>query len=257
MYKFLKCQLARKNIFGSLLLSALITIFTLTSLYSQKIPPFSTAVKDETGLFSASEKNTLEQVLIRLAESGKVKMAIYIPKSLDGYSIEEFALKTAETWKLGSEKEDNGLLLVIAPNERRMRLEVGYGLEGDLTDVESSRILNQVLAPYFKEGRFGDGTLAAILTIANKLEISLDLTAPAPVKNQEEGSPLGLIIMLVILFIVMGANRKNGSLGPLFLLAGLSSMSGSSRGGGGGSGGGFGGFSGGGSFGGGGSSSGW
>jgi uncharacterized protein len=221
------------------------------------IAELRTPVIDEANLLAANESAALTDLLMKFYASGKVHMVIYIPQSLQGYDIESFSLAAVEKWKLGKKGEDQGLLLTVAPQERKMRLEVGYGLEGEITDVFSRRILDETLRVYFRERRFGDGFQVAVEQIARKLNV--DLTAP--VENRIQGSgkppfpPLIIIFFLMIAFIwfpiwfgPFGGGRSRGYWG------GGGGWGGGGFGGGGG-GGGFGG--GGGGFGGGGASSSW
>src|SRR4051812_41751689 len=101
---------------------------------SLKFPELSGPIIDEAGLVQGSERESLTAMLWKFHSSGRIQMVIYIPNSLEGSDIETFAHEAFQFWHLGEKGKDQGLLLVVAPNERKMRLEVGYGLEGDLTD---------------------------------------------------------------------------------------------------------------------------
>ena len=85
------------------------------------------------------------------------QFAVLTIPSLEGDPIEDFSIRTVEAWKLGTKAEDNGLLLLVAKEDRKMRIEVGYGLEGEVTDLLSSRIINDVMKPAFRQGDFGGG----------------------------------------------------------------------------------------------------
>jgi len=226
-----------------------------------QLPELTQPVIDQAQLLSASESDALSRLLENLYASGKIQFVIFTTDSLQGYDIESFSIAAAEKWKLGKKGEDRGLLLVVAPNDRKMRLEVGYGLEGELPDATSRQLLSNVLAPYFRENRFGDGLMVLSETIAKRLGIEIQ----APVTNRLASSrgkaklPVGLIVFLFIFFLFAL---------PVFGLGGRRSGYGRSRyggwggggwgGGGGGGGFGGGGFSGGGGgFGGGGASSSW
>ncbi|MBY0369782.1 TPM domain-containing protein [bacterium] len=220
-------------------------------------------VTDQAGILSSTEHRSVESLVQALNASGKVQMAILIASSLDGQDIESYALAVSEKWKLGVKGKDDGLLLVIAPNERRMRFEVGYGLEGDLSDIVTKRILSDTLAPYFREGRFRDGIAAAIAAAGERLGKSVDSGVETPPRREtrDSGSPLIVFIFFGIAFFMLLAlsafGRRHGhswqSRGRNDYWGGGGGFGGGSWGGGGG-----GGFSGGGgSFGGGGSSSSW
>jgi uncharacterized protein len=225
------------------------------------IPELSQPVIDESHLLNTSEEERIDQVLRAFHEQAKFQMAIFIPASLQDLTIETFSISVAEKWKLGRKGEDRGLLLVIAPKERKVRLEVGYGLEGDLTDAFSYHIVHEVLPPYFKERRFGDGILIAIEEIAKKLNLEVPVEVPNRLQSEPEqqNTPRGDLVTLIFLLLFGGA-----FLWPYFF--GMRRYGGGYWGGGGGwGGGGWGGGSssggnfggGGGGFGGGGASSDW
>lgn len=225
---------------------------------------------DEVSLVRGSNIELLQDMLIKFHASGRAQMVIYITKSLQGYDIESYSLAAAEKWKLGRKGQDQGLLLVIAPNERRMRLEVGYGLEGELTDAFSRRLLANTIAPYFKQSRYGEGLMLAVEEIARQL--SFNLKAPV-IQNERRPSFFAsngfylIFLAVMILFVYLsrfidprggGGGRRRYHSGSGWG-GGWGSGGGYSGGGGGGfSGGGGGGFSGGGGgFGGGGASGSW
>lgn len=230
-------------------------------LFAFSIPELKRPVHDEAALLNSADTARIENFLRAFEQTSKIQMAILITPSLEGADIESYSIEVAKKWKLGSKGKDQGLLLVIAPKERRMRLEVGYGLEGDLTDAFCRRVLQNGMGPYFKAGRYADGILIAIEWIAEKL--SLDLRAPVS-KRMQTSNKFFWVVFLFILFCFAG------SVLPLLFfgrrLGGYSSYDpyrrrgwgGSDWGGGGGWSSGGGGFSGGGgSFGGGGASSSW
>jgi uncharacterized protein len=123
-------------------------------------PAFQGDVLDQAGLLSVEERATLSRRIAELRGQDGIWAAVLITASLQGDSIENAALKTFEEWRLGRADKDNGLLVMVAPNERKMRIEVGYGLEGTLTDALSKRIVIDVYQPAFRENRYADGLLA-------------------------------------------------------------------------------------------------
>lgn len=125
-------------------------------------PAFQGDVLDQAGLLSAEERATLSQRIAELRSQDGIWAAVFIAASLQGDSIENAALKTFEQWRLGRADKDNGLLVMVAPNERKMRIEVGYGLEGTLTDALSKRIVIDIYQPAFRENRYADGLLAEL-----------------------------------------------------------------------------------------------
>lgn len=123
------------------------------------IPSLTSRVVDNANLLSEDNKFFLEKKLQQLDTNTAHELVILTLKSLHGYSIEEFSLETARAWKIGKNQKDNGVLFLIAPNERKVRIEVGYGLEGSLTDYISSRIIQEIIIPELKNNNFQRGIL--------------------------------------------------------------------------------------------------
>ena len=109
---------------------------------------------DQTGTLSAGDIASLTQTLKDLETRKGSQVAVLIVPTTDGEAIEQYSLRVAEAWKIGRKKIDDGALLVIAKNDRRLRIEVGYGLEGALTDVTTKRIIDEDITPKFKSRRF-------------------------------------------------------------------------------------------------------
>jgi uncharacterized protein len=126
------------------------------------VPPLTGRVVDQTGTLSAADIASLTQTLQDLETRKGSQIAVLIVPTTDGEAIEQFSLRVAEAWKIGRKKVDDGALLVIAKNDRRLRIEVGYGLEGALTDATTKRIIDEDITPKFKAGDFGGGVAAGV-----------------------------------------------------------------------------------------------
>jgi uncharacterized protein len=126
------------------------------------VPPLTGRVVDQTGTLSSGDIASLTQTLADLQTRKGSQIAVLIVPTTDGEAIEQFSLRAAEAWKIGRKKIDDGALLVIAKNDRHLRIEVGYGLEGALTDVTSKRIIDEVITPKFKSGDFAGGIAAGV-----------------------------------------------------------------------------------------------
>lgn len=245
----------------NLILPVVLVFTLLVPLSALEVPPLASPVVDTAGILSASEKQELEDYLLALDHQTGVQIAVLTIPSLEGESLESFSMKTAETWKLGQQGEDNGALLLVALEERAIRIETGYGLEGTLTDAKSGLIIRQVIVPLFRADRYGQGIIEAVRNMAGIVTGNEEILSEK-VRNPDEDKPGGNfagLIFFILFFLLMrgGLGRRGGLLGALF----LGSMLGGRRGGSsgfGGSGFGGGGFSGGGGgFGGGGASGGW
>jgi len=126
------------------------------------VPPLTDRIVDQTGTLSAGDISSLAQTLKDLETRKGSQIAVLIVPTTDGEAIEPFALRVAEAWKIGRKKIDDGALLVIAKDDRRLRIEVGYGLEGALTDATTKRIIDEDITPKFKSGDFGGGVKAGV-----------------------------------------------------------------------------------------------
>src|SRR5215470_12710708 len=126
------------------------------------VPPLTGRVVDQTGTLSTGDIDSLTQTLKDLETRKGSQIAVLIVPTTDGEAIEQFSLRVAEAWKIGRKKVDDGALLVVAKNDRHLRIEVGYGLEGALTDVTTKRIIDEVITPKFRSGDFAGGISAGI-----------------------------------------------------------------------------------------------
>ncbi len=141
---------------------ALLLCWAGAALALVAVPPLSGRVVDQTSTLTASDVASLTQTLSDLETRKGSQIAVLIVPTTDGEAIEQYALRVAEAWKIGRKKIDDGALLVIAKNDRRLRIEVGYGLEGALTDATSKRIIDEDITPKFKSGDFGGGVAAGV-----------------------------------------------------------------------------------------------
>lgn len=134
------------------------------SLQAKQWPSFQGNILDDAKLFSSSEITEIHQTIEKIRSSG-IWAAIYTLPSLENETIESVAEIIFRTWKLGSAKEDNGLLIVIAKNDRKMRIEVGYGLEGTLTDLVCNFVIQSTMKPEFRNNNFAQGVLLSLLKL--------------------------------------------------------------------------------------------
>ncbi len=239
--------------------------------WAQNFPALSGRVVDEANLLSPAQEISLDAKLESLEKRSQRQLVVVTVATLQGYDIADYGFRLGDHWGIGDKQRDDGALLIVAPNERKVRIEVGYGLEGVLTDALSGRIIRNAIVPRFKAGDFPGGIMAGadeiVAVLALPPEEAKKLAAQA---EQEQGESVdgGTVIFIVFIFlffvlpmIMRGLGRRRGLL-PVILWGPNISSGGGSRwsggGGGGWSSGGGGGFSGGGgSFGGGGASGGW
>jgi uncharacterized protein len=170
-----------------------------------KIPPLAARVTDLTNTLSASDRQALEAKLAAWeAQTGNQLVVLMLP-STQPEAIASFGIRVAEAWKIGHKGKDNGAIFLVAKDDRRNRIEVGYGLEGVLTDVTTRRILAETVAPFFRNGQFAQGINAGvdqIIAVVNKGEPLADApAAQAPQRKSGGGIPFDLIFIL--LFVVV------------------------------------------------------
>jgi uncharacterized protein len=235
-----------------------------------KFPPLTGRVVDGAGVLSPSTISQLDAMLAQHEQTSGEQVVVATLDSLQGHSIEDYGYQLGRAWGIGQKGKNNGAILIVAPHEHKVRIEVGYGLEGQLTDAASRVIIENYLTPQFRKGDFDAGVLAGTAAIMR----ALGDDAAANLGSAAEAQPLAqpsddnsglsstvvlLIFFLIVIFLIMRRNRfpdlmRHGG-GPYLGSGGGFSGGGSSFGGGSSSGGGFSG--GGGSFGGGGASGSW
>jgi len=227
----------------------LFTVF----LFAQNIPQFNQFMNDETQTLSAQEINSLNKNLKEFQDSTSNQMVIYMTSGNNVESLEMFSISVAEKNKIGTKENSNGVLIVILKDKKEIRIEVGRGLEGALTDAMSGIIIRNEITPYFKNGDYFGGIQAGVKAIQQV--VKGEYKAPKKAKKSSTMSAIGTIIVIIIFFIISAFMPKRRVIGGGYR---TSSWGGGGFSGGGGDGGGFSGFSGGGgSFGGGGSSGSW
>ncbi len=168
----------------------------------QPVPPLTGRVVDLAGLLDAGQKQALEAKLRAFEQRKGSQVAVLVVRGTQPESIEQFAIRVAEQWKLGRKKVDDGAILVIAKDERTLRIEVGYGLEGALNDAVSSRIINEIIVPRFKAGDFSGGVGAGVDAMLRVID-GEPLPAP-PVPSFAQESPLGLLPLVFFAALMVG-----------------------------------------------------
>ena len=239
-------------------LLGLILLLPLSAVAAPAVPHLKSPVTDEAGLLSAGVRGDLERSLLDYQKQTGHQFAFLSVGELDGTAIEDFGQQVASAWRLGDEKRDDGLILIVAREERAVRIEVGYGLEGVIPDALAARVIRQTIVPAFREGRFDQGVRGGFEQLMRAAEgeaLGEDKGPTAvPIGGWIRWLPI-VIVLLLYLFGSMsgprGGRRRLGGFGGIGYPP-LGGFGGSGRGFGGG---GFGGMGGG--FGGGGASGRW
>jgi uncharacterized protein len=257
----------RRPIFASI-----VVLFLAASLVAAlEIPPLRGRVNDYAGVMSQDQVRSLESQLAQFDQETGHQVAVLTVPTLEGEDIEGFSIRVAESWKIGKKGFDNGVILVVAVKDRRLRLEVGYGLEGVLPDAIAKTITSNYIVPRFRSQDYAGGIIAGIDAVLKVIKKE-PLPESARRKDRDQGSQLNSIAMFIITLAVFGlmafastARRRKNSMwaprgrGHSPIIFGPGGFGGGYYGGGGfGGGSDGGGFSGGGgSFGGGGASDSW
>jgi uncharacterized protein len=253
-------------------LTAALVLCLVSVALSYNFPPLTGRVVDQANLMSSQSRSDLEAKLKDLEDKSGIQLVVATVKSLEGGDIETYANQLFRNWKLGEAKKNNGVLLLVAPAEHKVRIEVGYGLEGVLTDALSSVIISSVIVPRFKANDFTGGLERGVDGIMNVLSGDTADWQPKPnVRTEDSAQPSNelflILFLLLVVFVVWSLIRsargpssgryvRRGG-GMIYLPTGGSWGSSGWGGGFGGGGGGFGGgFSGGGGWSGGGGASG-
>ena len=252
----------------------LLLILIASSTFADDVPGYSSYVNDYAGVISEKDKTSMEEVAKEVEEKTGAQIAVLTVKNMSPYtSIDDFSMAVAEKWKVGQKGKDNGIIIVLAMEERKIKIEVGYGLEGIINDAKAGRILDNNVIPYFRGGDFSAGLRRGMFKIADTIgtEMNVELDERAKMQDNTMTEALCMIIFFIIfvsIFVMMirrmhnakrtGRRYYGSSFGAMYpgYGHGRGSFGGFSSRGCGGFGGGFGGFGGGG-FGGGGASRGF
>lgn len=182
-----------------------LTLFLAVQVSALEVPRLQGRVNDYAELLSPATEASLESVLKSLESSDSTQIVVLTIGSLQGDSLEEFSLRVVEDWKIGQQGLDNGVLLLVARDDRKIRIEVGYGLEGKLTDMTAGRIIGNVMGPRFKQGDFNQGIIDGIGAIV--MTVRGEFTAAAEAKPNGSGreDPGGLLTSMIFIFFIFGS----------------------------------------------------
>ena len=184
--------------FRKLSFSLLLFLFPV-SVFASHVPAPTGHVNDFASVLTTDQKETLETQLKDYEIKTSNEIAVLTVKSLDGQNIDEFGIKAFEEWKIGKKGKDNGVLLTVAINDRKMRIDVGYGLESQLTDSKSGDIIRNVISPEFKKGEYYSGIASGILAIERTIAgISSPVPTSSWLSNINKFGSLGVTGLIVV-----------------------------------------------------------
>ncbi len=198
-------------------------------------PALTGRIVDQANIIPADTRAAIEPKLVDLEQKSGIQLVVATVSSLEGQAIEPYANELFRTWQLGEKTKNNGVLLLVAPNEHRVRIEVGYGLEGTLTDALSSVIINNTIVPHFKTGDFAGGISAGVDDIITVLTTdSSDWQKKPAVRldHQQSPDPFAWVLIAILIAIVFGSIVSPGFRWVVFnILLNVAFSSGGSRGG--------------------------
>jgi uncharacterized protein len=167
------------------------------------VPALKGRVNDYASILSPETENRLESALSALESTDSTQVVVLTIPSLQGEVLEQFSMKVAEEWKIGQKSRDNGAILLISKNDRKIRIEVGRGLEGKLTDLMSGRIIQYEIVPKFKEGNFNGGVEAGVNAIASVVRGEYAATGKDARSKKSGSNPF--FTLLIFLFVLTAA----------------------------------------------------
>lgn len=203
----------RASLWRYMILVVVLISSTLPTLEAKQVPSRPSPpqlVNDFVGLLDAREQRALERKLVAYNDSTSTQIAVVIENTIEGDDIFDYTVRLAEAWGIGQRDKDNGILLFIASNDRQLRILTGYGAEGFLPDAAAKRIIDAVIVPKFREGRFYEGINDATSVIM-KLG-SGEYTADDMTRSSDDGiSPVVIFLLIILIFIIISrAQRNNG-----------------------------------------------
>lgn len=187
-----------------LLAAIFLLLFAATPLLALDVPELRGRVNDYATILSPATIDQLENSLAQFEQEQSTQIVVLTVTSLEGDSLEGFSLKVAEKWQIGQKGKDNGALLVIAKNDRKMRIEVGYGLEGTLTDLVSGRIIRDAITPQFRNGNFDQGVINGATAIMAAVKGEFTAEQAQASRGSSNNDPGGLIVPLLIGLFFIG-----------------------------------------------------
>ena len=173
-------------------------VLSAPATWSLDIPPLTGRVVDRAQVLSSPDHARLNDLLASHESRTSNQVAVLILPSLAGEPLEEFSHRVASDWSLGHKGTDNGVLLLVALQERKIRIEVGYGLEGTLTDAKSSRIIRNEMVPRFRQGDYSEGIVAGVQAILQTIEGTYTNSSP-PTNKEDQAGLWGIFLQAIIL----------------------------------------------------------
>lgn len=177
------------------------------------VPPLTARVTDLTGTLSGGAVTRIEAKLAAFEAKKGSQIAVLMVPTTQPEEIEQYGIRVAEAWKLGRKKIDDGAILIVAKDDRRVRIEVGYGLEGALPDAIANRIIAETITPHFKQGDYDGGVEAGVDQMISVVDGE---PLPAPDKKWEPGPGIGQLLPVLLVVVVVASGILRALFGRLF-----------------------------------------
>lgn len=209
------------------LLAFAVLVLVSSAAWAVTYPEPEGFITDKAGAVDAGAKQSMETLLTRLEKATGAQIAVAVIPSLEGEPIENYAVKLFEKWGVGQKDQDNGVLLVVATKDRKMRIETGYGLEGAIPDIRAKQITSEIIGPKFKAGDMSGGIVAGVDALAGDIckeyQISLadvkagkEVKAEKRVDTEDSGSVMSLVVLALVFLgaggLVVWASKKKRSI---------------------------------------------
>jgi len=189
-----------------------------------EVPTLKGRVNDYAAMLPPEAESRIETLLKDLEEKDSTQVVVLTVPSLAGDSLEDFSMRVAERWKIGRKGLDNGAILVIARDDRKVRIEVGYGLEGRLTDITAGRIIRDRIVPEFRAGRFDQGVLNGVVALTEVVRGEFQASGQPPAASGAKDLMPFLLIFVFMVFTMGRTSRLLGAAGGGFLMPFLGNM---------------------------------
>jgi len=200
-----------KQFFKYVWIIGLLVFFGAALSSGLEVPALKERVNDYAGMLSSTTESQLETTLRDLERTDSTQIVVLTIGSLEGENIEDFSMRVVESWQIGQKGLDNGALLIISIKDRKIRIEVGYGLEGTLTDLMAGRIIRKVIAPQFKAGNYDqgvtDGIQSMIQVVRGEFKATKNVRSPTSRTSPWQGNIFSIIVFL-FLVNMMGRIRR-------------------------------------------------
>ncbi|HSE02914.1 MAG TPA: TPM domain-containing protein [Methylomirabilota bacterium] len=199
---------------GALLATLLVSVLAAPAAALPVPPAPDRRINDYAGALPTADRDRLEQQLIAREATSQNQVVVAVFRSLEGESLEGYSIRLAQAWRIGRKGLDNGVIFLVFLEDRKMRIEVGYGLEGSLTDAISASILQQVVAPRFREGRIADGIAAGLDAIDRAIAGTYVRPPSAAPQRPSAGfgfRQLGTLFVVLVLIAILVQNRMQSA----------------------------------------------